>query len=252
MRCFRFHAGVVLVFMLLVSGTAFGGELVVSAAASLTDAFTDIKPAFEKAHPGTTVLMNFASSGSCYRQIEMGAPADLFASANPKWMNKADDNGFTIASTRRNFARNSLVLAVPADNPAGIGGVRDLAGDRVGSVAVGTPATVPAGQYARGALEKNGLWNELIPKFIYAESVRQVLDYLKRGEVDAGFVYATDAVKGGDRVAVIAEIPLEKPVTYPVAVLAGTAHRQEAEAFLAFLAGPEGRRILEATGFKVD
>ncbi|HKK32368.1 MAG TPA: extracellular solute-binding protein, partial [Desulfomicrobiaceae bacterium] len=84
------------------------------------------------------------------------------------------------------------------------------------------------------------------------ESVRQVLDYLKRDEVDAGFVYATDAVKGGDRVAVIAEIPLEKPVTYPVAVLKGTAHRQEAEAFLVFLAGPEGKRILEARGFKVD
>lgn len=245
MNRMRLNAAAMIVFVFLFSGTAFGAELIVSAAASLTDAFTDIKPAFEKAHPGTTVLMNFASSGSCYRQIEMGAPADVFASANPKWMNKAEAGKFVLPGTRRNFARNSLVLAVPADNPAAVGSVRDLLNAGVGKVAVGTPATVPAGQYARGALEKDGLWSALESRFIYAESVRQVLDYLKRGEVDAGFVYATDAVKGGDRVRVVAEIPLEKPVTYPVAVLKGTAHGQEAQTFLDFLAGPEGKALLK-------
>ena len=248
----RFNAVVVVAFVFLFSGTAFGAELVVSAAASLTDAFTDIKPAFEKKHPGTTVLFNFASSGSCYRQIEMGAPADVFASANPKWMNKAEAGGFILAGSRRNFARNSLVLAVPADNPGRVGSVQDLPDEGVASVAVGTPATVPAGQYARGALEKMGMWGALEPKFVYAESVRQVLDYLKRGEVDAGFVYATDAAKGGERVMVVGEIPLDNPVTYPVAVLKGAAHEKEAGQFLDFLAAPEGKALLKARGFKVE
>ncbi len=168
-------------------------ELIVSAAASLTDAFSDIEPAFEKAHPGVDVVMNFASSGALYRQIEQGAPADVYASANPKWMKKAVDKGFVIKGDDVIFARNSLVLSTPADNPSKIKGLADLTSASVKSIGIGTPETVPAGQYAKGALVAKKLYAVLTPKMIFGESVRQILDYLSRGEVDCGFVYRTDA-----------------------------------------------------------
>ena len=242
-----------LLSLILVVGMAHAAcarELIVSAAASLTDAFSDIEPAFEKAHPGVDVIMNFASSGALYRQIEQGAPADVYASANPKWMNKAVESGYVDLSGVQVFARNSLVLAVPAENPAKVGSLADLSGDMVKSIGIGTPETVPAGQYAKGALEANGLYNTLKPKMIFGESVRQVLDYLKRGEIDCGFVYGTDAVKGGDQIRIIEEIPLEKPVTYPVSVLKEAAAPDMAEAFVQFVRSEEGMKLLEGRGFK--
>ncbi|MDD3312778.1 molybdate ABC transporter substrate-binding protein [Pseudodesulfovibrio sp.] len=249
----RITLSVLLSFLLLavaVVGNARAQELIVSAAASLTDAFKDIEPAFEKAHPGVDVVMNFASSGALYRQIEQGAPADVFASANPKWMQKAIEGGFVVKGAEKVFAHNSLVLATPADNPAKVTGLSDLTGDKVKSIGIGTPKTVPAGKYAQGALEAKGLYETLTPKMIFGESVRQVLDYLSRGEVDCGFVYGTDAVKAGDKVKSIAEIPLEKPVTYPIAVLKNAASADLATAFVAFILSPEGAAKLEARGFK--
>jgi molybdate transport system substrate-binding protein len=232
------------------TSTARAGELIVSAAASLTDAFKDIEPAFEAAHPGTDVVMNFAASGALYRQIEQGAPADVFASANPKWMAKAVENGFAAQSAVTVFAHNSLVLAAPADNPAGVKGLADLTGDTVKSIGIGTPKTVPAGQYAKAALTAAGTFDSLTPKFIYAESVRQVLDYLSRGEVDCGFVYRTDAVKAGKAVVILAEVPLEKPVTYPMAALKASADPKMAQAFVDFVTSDTGMALLEARGFK--
>jgi molybdate transport system substrate-binding protein len=232
------------------TSTARAAELIVSAAASLTDAFKDIEPAFEAANPGVDVIMNFAASGALYRQIEQGAPADVFASANPKWMAKAVENGFAAQDAVTVFARNSLVLAAPADNPAGVTGLGDLTGDTVKTIGIGTPKTVPAGQYAKGALTAAGTYDALTPKFIFAESVRQVLDYLSRGEVDCGFVYRTDAVKAGKAVVILAEVPLEKPVTYPMAALKASTDPAMAQAFVDFVTSDTGTALLEARGFK--
>ncbi|QGY38666.1 molybdate ABC transporter substrate-binding protein [Pseudodesulfovibrio cashew] len=245
-------AAVALTLALVIgfAGNALAQELIVSAAASLTDAFSDIEPAFEKAHPGVDVVMNFASSGALYRQIEQGAPADVYASANPKWMKKAVENGFVIKGDDQIFARNSLVLATPADNPAKVTTLADLTGGSVQSIGIGTPETVPAGQYAKGALTAKKLYGTLTPKMIFAESVRQVLDYLSRGEVDCGFVYGTDAVKAGKKVTIIEEIPLEKPVTYPIAALKEATDPALAKAFVAFIRSDEGIALLEARGFK--
>lgn len=124
-----------------------------------------------------------------------------------------------------------------------------LGGPKVARVGIGNPDSVPAGRYAKAALTKAGLWESLAPKYIMAESVRQVLDYLARGEVDAGFVYATDAKKGGDKVAVTAIIELDKPVTYPVAVTSGTKNKKGAQAFVDFLKSAEAQKILAARGF---
>lgn len=236
-------------FLLLFATPAHADQLTVSAAASLTDAFSNIAPAFEAAHPGVEVVLNFASSGALYRQIEQGAPVDVYASANPQWMDRAQAKGLLEPGSRRTFARNALVLAVPRDNPARIEAMDDLTADRITTVAVGTPETVPAGNYARTALIAAGLWDTLQPRFIFAESVRQVLDYLRRGEVDAGFVYATDAVQAADRVLVVADIPLETPVAYPLAVLREAADASLARAFVAFVTGPQGRAILAQQGF---
>ncbi len=230
--------------------SARAAELTVSAAASLTDALTELKPAFEAARPDIKVVHNFAASGPLFKQIEQGAPVDVFASANQKWMNEAEKKGLVAPGTRKDFAANALVLAVPADNPARVKALGDLPGKAVSRVALGTPETVPAGQYAKQALVKASMWDSLAPKFIYGESVRQVLDYLARGEVDAGFVYATDAANMKDKVKVIAEIPLEESVSYPIAVIADSRNKDAAQAYIDFLAGAQGQAILAKWGFR--
>lgn len=229
---------------------AQAAELTISAAASLTDAFSEIKPMFEAAHPGDTLVMNFAASGPLYKQIEQGAPVDVFVSANQKWMNTAEKNGFVAAGTRKDFAANALVLAVPADNPAKIRHVADLEKNSVQRIALGTPETVPAGQYTKQALAKSGKWDSLAPKFIFGESVRQVLDYLVRGEVDAGFVYATDAASEKEKVKIVTEVELEQPVTYPIAVIESSTHKELAKSFLDYLDSGKGRAVLAKWGFK--
>lgn len=235
--------------LLCFAPVAQAQEIIVSAAASLTDAFKDVEPGFEKAHPGVDLIMNFAASGPLYKQIEQGAQVDVFASANPKWMAKAVEGGFVDQDAVHVFARNSLVLAVPAGNPAGVKGVADLA-TKAKTIGIGTPETVPAGQYTKGALTGMGLYEALVPKMIFGESVRQVLDYLSRGEVDCGFVYGTDAVKAGDKVIIIEEIPLEKPVSYPIGVLKHSANAEMAKAFVEYLQSEEGMKMLEGRGFK--
>lgn len=238
-----------LAFSVLSPNVSSAEELIVSAAASLTEAFSDIEPAFEQAHPGVDVVMNFASSGALYRQIEQGAPAGVYASANPMWMDRAVAAGFVDAAGVHVFARNALVLAVPGDNPAGVVELGDLATDKVQTIGFGTPETMPAGQYAKAALLDKGLYEILKPKMIFAETVLQILDYLRRGEVDCGFVYRTDARRGGQSVVVIEEMPLKKPVTYPLAVLKGASSPKTAQAFVDFVLSDAGVALLEGRGF---
>jgi molybdate transport system substrate-binding protein len=248
------HRTLLLTLLLVVAAPAADADaqtLIVSAAASLTDAFSDMEPAFEAAHSGVDVVMNFAASGALYRQMEQGAPVDVFASANPLWMDRAVQGGLVAQDAVAVFARNALVLAVPADNPAGVAGLEDLSRARAGRIGMGTPATVPAGQYAKAALDAAGLYARLEPRLIFCESVRQVLDYLVRGEVDCGFVYRTDAVRAGNSVRVVAEVPLQTPVAYPMAVLADSAHPGPARAFVDFVSGPRGRALLRARGFVI-
>lgn len=237
-------------FMTAHVSSAQAEELIVSAAASLTDAFKDIEPAFEAANPGVDVIMNFASSGALYRQIEQGAPADVFASANPAWMTKTVKNGLAAQQDVHIFAQNALVLAAPADNPALVSGLADLQGDTVSAIGLGAPATVPAGRYAKDALEAAAVFAVLTPKFIFCENVRQVLDYLSRGEVDCGFVYKTDALRGRDDVRIIQEIPLATPVAYPIAALKESGAPALAKAFVDFVISPSGAKLLEGRGFK--
>ena len=239
----------VLCGLLLTSLTsrALAEELTVSAAASLTNAFTELIGDFEKAHPGVKVSTNFAASNPLLQQIKEGAPADVFASADQATMNKAQEDKLIDPSTRRDFVSNSLVMIVPADSKASIASVRDL--EKLERLAVGNPDSVPAGRYTRDSLASAGLWEKLQSKYIFGQSVRQVLDYVSRGEVDAGFVYGTDAKQAGDKVRVVMKMEGHEPVLYPVAVVSASSHKKLAQEFVDFILSPAGRTVLEKYGF---
>ena len=233
----------------LASGAAGAAELVVSAAASLTNAFTDIGRAFERVNPGNKVVFNFAASDVLLAQIVKGAPADVFASADQEAMDKAVAQNAVDAKTRHNFVRNRLVLIVPADSAVAITGLASLSNPAVKHIAIGNPASVPVGRYTRGVLEKAGIWASLEPKYVNSASVRQALDYVARGEAEAGFVYSTDAAIMKGRVKVAAEVPTEKPILYPIAVVKDSRNAALAQSFLTFIASPAMQTILSDYGF---
>lgn len=237
-----------LLLALLASPLARAQEITVSAASSLTEAFREIGRAFEKRHPGARVLFNFGASDKLLQQITAGAPVDVFASADPVAMDKAVAGRAVDPATRVDFAGNTLVLIVPLDAPRVPGGAKDLLDPAFTPIAIGNPASVPAGRYAREALDQLGLWQPLEGRFVLALSVRQALDYVSRGEAQAGFVYATDAAVARGRVRMAATLPAARPVTYPIAVVASTARRPVAAAFVAFVAG-DGQAVLARHGF---
>ncbi|MET0256193.1 MAG: molybdate ABC transporter substrate-binding protein [Luteibacter sp.] len=236
--------------LLLGPGLASAADLVVSAASSLTDAFQSVGKAYEARHPGTHVVLNFAASDVLLRQIASGAPADVFASADQIAMDKAVAAGAIDPSTRQDFATNRLVLIVPRGATVKVGSPADLRGPAVKRVAYGDPASVPVGRYTRAALERQGLWEAVSAKGVVAQNVRQSLDYVARGEVEAGFVFATDAAIMKDKVSVAATVPTPKPISYPIAVVAGSKQASEAKAFAAFVQSAEGRGILAGFGFE--
>lgn len=224
-------------------------ELLVSAAASLTDAFKAIGKVYETKNPGVTVRFNFAATGPLLQQIEQGAPVDVFASADQQSMDRAEKGNFVLPGSRTNFTGNSLVLVSPVNTNV-VKGLADLQSAQVQKISIGNPDSVPVGRYTKAALEKQGNWEALVPKFIMGSSVKQVLEYVMRGEVEAGFVYGTDAMIAKDKILVVAEIPTVTPIDYPVAVVAASAKKEQAQAFMHFLQGAEGQGILVQYGFK--
>jgi molybdate transport system substrate-binding protein len=236
--------------MLAVCSNARADELIVSAAASLTNAFKAISDAYEQQHPGTKVLLNFGASDVLMRQIAKGAPADVFASADQKAMDKAVEEKVVDPATRSDFAANALVLIVPTDSRFTPATLKDLTSADIRRVAYGDPASVPIGRYAQGALQAAGVWEAVSAKSVLASNVRQSLDYVSRGEVDAGFVFATDAAIMPDRVKVALTVPTQTPVTYPIALVEGSRHAADAKAFIAYVLSPEGQAVLAKYGFK--
>lgn len=233
----------------MVSTSAVAADLVVSAAASLTNAFTEIGKNFEQKHEGVNVLNSFAASDVLMQQIVNGAPVDVFASADQTAMDKAVAADAIDAATRKDFAQNKVVLIVPADNPQKIENLADLANADITRIAYGNPATVPVGRYTQGALEKSGNWGAVESKKILGQNVRQVLDYVARGEVDAGFVFATDAAIMKDKVHVVETLETTVPVTYPVALVKTAKQPKLAQAYEDYLLSEEGQEVLAKYGF---
>jgi molybdate transport system substrate-binding protein len=224
-------------------------DLVVSAASSLTDAFQNVAKAYETKHPGTRVVLNFAASDVLLQQIANGAPADVFASADQKAMDKAAAQGAIDKASRKNFAANQLVLIVPMSSTLKLSSLKDLNQPAVKRIAYGDPDSVPVGRYTKGALEAAGLWQSVSAKAVLAQNVRQSLDYVARDEVEAGFVFATDAAIATDKVKVALRVPTTTPISYPIAVVAGSKQPAEAQAFEAFVLSPEGQQLLSTSGF---
>ena len=249
MRIASVGAALLVLSLGAAAGTAGAAEITVSAAASLTNAFKDMAQAYEQAHVGDKVQLNFGGSDALVQQIAKGAPVDVFASADQEAMDKAEDQKLLQRGSRSNFASNRVVLIMPAAGGPDIKGLGDLPQAAVKRVTLGNPASVPIGRYARHALEQARLWAAAEPKAIYATSVRQSLDSVARGEADAGFVYATDVAVQKDKVKVVATVPTETPVSYPIAITAGSAQQAAGHRFVAFVLAPAGQAILAKYGF---
>ena len=232
-----------------LASAAMAGDITVSAAASLTNAFKDIAQGYESAHPGSKVLLNFAGSGALLQQMAKGAPVDVFASADQETMDMAQQQGLVRAADRQNFVRNALVVIAPMDAKAPPAALKDLAAPGVTRVALSTPASVPVGRYGKHALDVAGLWTAVQPKLINTTNVRQSLDYVARGEVDAGFVYATDAALMKDKVKTAFAVPLDVAILYPIARTAAASNAADADAFIAYVRSPAGQAVLARYGF---
>lgn len=238
-----------LLFLFVTAVPVVAEELLVSAAASLTNAFKAIGAEFERTHARDKVNFNFAASDILMMQIVEGAPVDVFASADEEAMDKAVKAKVIAGATRVNFAANRLVVAVPKDSPLRVAALEDLNTKSVKRIAISQPATVPAGRYAKAVLEKARLWSALQDRFIYTQNVRQSLDYLARGEVDAGFVYATDVEIAKDQVRIVLEVATQYPVLYPIAVTARSKNPTLAREFVDLVRSPGGQNILGKFGF---
>jgi molybdate transport system substrate-binding protein len=216
-------------------------EITFSAAASLQDAMKDVGTEFAKNHPEVKINFNFAASGILQKQIEQGAPVDLFASASQKEMNSLEEKGLIIKSTRINFTRNKLVIIAPSGLT-----IEEL--KNLDKIAIGDSKTVPAGLYAQTFLENAGIYEKLKPKLIPAANVRQVLDYVERKEVDAGFVYLSDTLKSNMTVSPINE-SLYPPIVYPIAVINDSQQSAISRQIIEYIQSNEGQIIFQKYGF---
>jgi molybdate transport system substrate-binding protein len=225
-------------------------EVLVSAAASLTDAFKEIGAAYSKSAPGTVVRFNFGASGALLQQIQQGAPVDVFASAAPQEMDTLQRANRLVPGTRIDFAGNRLVLIVAPGSR--IRDWKDLATPAVHRIALSNPTSVPSGRYAREALTRHGLWGAIQPKLVMGENVRQTLAYVTGGDADAGLVYATDASIAGAKVRVAREaVPGRDhaPIVYPAAVVTEGPNPGGARRFVQFLGRRTAQQILARYGF---
>lgn len=226
-------------------------ELLVAAAASLKNAYEEeLIPMFEAQYPGVIVTGVYDSSGKLQTQIEEGLEADVFMSAATKQMDALNEKGLIAEDTIADLLENKIVLIVPTGNEAGLEAFEDI--EKASSIALGDPASVPAGQYAEEALTSLGIWDRIQDKVSFGTNVTEVLNQVAASSADAGIVYATDAASMAEQVDVIAEAPegsLKKKVIYPVAVLKGSAHSEEAADFVEFLKTEEAMKVFEAYGF---
>lgn len=226
--------------------------LTVSAAISLKNAFTEIGASFKAKNPGIDIAFNFGGSGALARQIEGGAPVDIFASASSRDMDAIEHKKLIITRTRTVFVSNSIVCIQPSGAKLRLSCIEDLQKPALRRIGIGNPRTVPAGRYAADVLAYFKLNNALKEKLILGENVRQVLDYVVRGEVDAGLVYKTDALTQPEGVRVFFTAPAKAhaPVVYPIGVIQGTKNEAASRAFVRFVTSDgTARAIFEKYGF---
>ncbi len=249
MRCKIVFTTLLLLFCSITSLQA--ETLYLSVAASMTDAFKEIVAGFSAAHPAARLRPNFASSGSLAKQIEQGAPTDIYISANPRWMQHLIEKEMIIAGSDRIFAYNSLVLV--GDKNSRVRSLDDLV--TLERIALGSPQNVPAGQYAKQAMDRAGIYDILRRdrKLVMAKDVRQALLYADRGEVDVAFVYQTDAMLLRNA-KVLFTVPdyLYDRVSYPLGVTTSGAEKDLAKSFDDYMSSTEAITTLSRYGFETN
>ncbi|WP_027400421.1 molybdate ABC transporter substrate-binding protein [Anaerovorax odorimutans] len=226
-------------------------EVNVSAAASLTDALNEIKAEYEK-DSNNTIVLNFASSGTLRKQIEEGAPCDLFISASKEHMDTLENSNLIDAETRSDLLNNSLTLIAAKEKKDVVVDENSILNADVKSVSIGTPESVPAGKYAQEALENLGMWDDVQSKLVLAKDVRQVLEYVDTGNVDCGLVYKSDALLLTSGV-VVCDMPEDShsKIVYPAAITAGATQAEAAKDFYKFLQSDYSKGVFEKYGFTV-
>lgn len=225
-------------------------ELTISAAASLTEAYGELKEVYEQ-EKGVKLIFNFAASGTLQKQIEEGAEVDVFVSAGKKQMDTLEEKDLILKDTRENIYRNELALIVPEEYKDNIKSISDLVGTDL-NFSIGVPEIVPVGQYAKEALEYLEVWDELKQNIVYSKDVSQVLTYVEKGEVAAGIVFSSDSARA--KQGYLADVfPEEthKPIVYPAAVIASTKNKDAGLDFLHYLKSDKAKDILERYGFKI-
>jgi molybdate transport system substrate-binding protein len=225
-------------------------NLMVSAAASLKESLAEAAQSYRQVKSNVAVNYNFGASGALQRQIENGAPADIFISASPRQMDTLQQKNLIIGNTRRNLLTNRVVLIVPKDS-TGITSFRGLTAANVKRIAIGEPRSVPVGQYAEEIFRNLGILAQVRAKFILGNNVRNVLAAVESGNADAGVVYTTDA-RGSNRVKVVetAATNLHSPIIYPIAVVSNSKNVAAAREYVQFLASDRrARTIFETAGF---
>ena len=249
MKRFATQLFIVGVCFLFFSGVARADEVSVSAAASLKEVLVELVDGFAKKKPATKIVRNFGASGALAKQIEQGAPADLFISANQEWLAYLKERKLLEPATIGTFAYNSLVFAGTTKQP--VAGLKDLA--KLRQIAIGSPRSVPAGEYAVESFKAAGVEKDLAGRLVMAKDVREAMKYAELGEVDGALVYRTDALLLGKQAKILFTVPegLHDRVTYPLALTVAGAKKTEAREFLRFLQSAEARKVLEKYGFAV-
>jgi molybdate transport system substrate-binding protein len=237
--------------LLFVPTVAFADDILVAAAASLTDVLKEIGSAYQSKSPNK-VNFTFGASSTLARQIEEGAPVDLFLSADVAQTDHLDKNNRLEPGSRKNLLSNQLVLIVPADSKLAISSPKDLLKPEVKKIALAEPASVPVGIYSSKYLEGEGLWDKLKGKIVPVLDVRATLAAVESGNIDIGFVYKTDAMISR-KVKIAYEVPIEKgpKITYAIAIVKGSKKKEAARDFVNFVLSPAGRDSFRKFGFVV-
>jgi molybdate transport system substrate-binding protein len=236
-------------FLILSAASARAAELLVFGAASLTDVLKELGDSYGKS-TGDKISFNFAASNTLARQIQAGAPADLFLSADEQTMDGLDKRGLLLAGTRKSVLSNTLVVVVPVSSTLKIAAAQDLAAPQVRVLALAEPQSVPAGIYAKQYLRTKKLWDRVIDRVVPTESVRAALAAVEAGNADAGIVYKTDAGIS-KKVKVAYEVPrAEGPkISYPFAVVGATKNAEAARRFLTWLESTGALEVFRRYGF---
>jgi molybdate transport system substrate-binding protein len=222
-------------------------EITIAAASDLTPAFEEVGKEFQ-ASKKIKVVFNFGSSGMLARQIEHGAPIDLFASANVDYVNQLEHKGLIIPDTKKLYARGRITMWTVKDSPLQIEKINDLTRPEVKRIAIANPEHAPYGMAAREALERSGIWETVKPKLVYGENIRQTLQYAQTGNVEVAIVALSLSIQSDGR-WVLVPAELHKPLDQGMAVIKGAKNEQAARDFVDFILGPQGQTIMKNYGF---